>query len=411
MRQSAWLIMLAILLGGVVSCSDTGGPKERERGKGNAVAEVADGKPPVPPGNGQPGAVAPTADWGEDWIKVHRVALSEDGKRALIGCGLTGPKGTAFLEMWDTETGKMQHRVQIGKGFFVGLAFRPDGKTAVTATSDGKVNVYDVARGSLIRSITAHQALDRRYPSLSSGGFALSDDGQMALTQGADERTGRTALRAWNLERPTTYRYLGEASPGGFVAISPNNKLAIIGDWVPRLAKQSVLRELGAGKVVRSFPLSDGWSSPFTFTPSGREVVITKIHNKKGGGITPDLAVYDLAENRVLQQFPLEKLFWSGFPQLLVFDEHRVLVPYPDYAGDEGVFRLQYYSLKTGKQERTVTFSLGEAHPIRSPIDVSLWALSRDGRRALVVDRESVQLWDVQTGTRLRNLKDPLFRR
>src|SRR5439155_12860072 len=79
---------------------------------------------------------------------VRGVAFSPDGKTALSG----SEDGTMFL--WDLATGQALRPFKgHAQGAEVkGVAFSPDGRTAISASSDSTLILWDVATATLLRT-------------------------------------------------------------------------------------------------------------------------------------------------------------------------------------------------------------------------------------------------------------------
>jgi WD40 repeat protein/beta-lactamase regulating signal transducer with metallopeptidase domain len=79
---------------------------------------------------------------------VSAVAISPDGKIVATASG--------EVRTWDISAGREHvhmRRLGLHGRWAYGLAFSPDGRTLVSGSDDGKVNVWDVATGRLVRSL------------------------------------------------------------------------------------------------------------------------------------------------------------------------------------------------------------------------------------------------------------------
>jgi len=83
------------------------------------------------------------------------VALSPDGKRAASGAG------NGALGIWDVATGQLVRQFQLsgGSGPVRSIAFSPDAKhLAVGAQNTGQIEIWDIASGQRLATLTGHGA-------------------------------------------------------------------------------------------------------------------------------------------------------------------------------------------------------------------------------------------------------------
>jgi WD40 repeat protein len=81
-----------------------------------------------------------------------------------------------------------------------GVAYDPTGKLLATGCHDGRVRIYDIEKGSTLKSIDAHVQPDRAYPIYS---IAWSNDGKQLLTASDD-----MSLKIWDSASGTLVREL-----------------------------------------------------------------------------------------------------------------------------------------------------------------------------------------------------------
>src|SRR5262249_33797533 len=102
------------------------------------------------------------------------------------------------------------------------VAFSPNGRSALSASWDGTVRLWDVETGKELRRFTGHSGAVNEV--------AFSPDGQRALS-GSSDRT----MRLWEVETGKELRrfagqYVAAFSPDGRQAISSSGE-----DWMIRL--------------------------------------------------------------------------------------------------------------------------------------------------------------------------------
>jgi hypothetical protein len=106
--------------------------------------------------------------------------VSPDGRSALSG------SSDNTLKLWDVATGK-EIRSFVGHADRVwSVAFSPDGRTALSGSQDKTLKLWDVAAGKEIRSFAGH------FSAVNS--VAFSPDGRSALSGSADK-----TLKLWDL--------------------------------------------------------------------------------------------------------------------------------------------------------------------------------------------------------------------
>jgi WD40 repeat protein len=207
---------------------------------------------------------------------VRAVAFSPDGQMALSGsCGKSDPDGTCSqgeLILWDLKNTSEVRRFSGHTDWVNGVAFSPDGQTALSASGDGRLILWDIETGSAIRHFEGHTG--------GVNGVVFGPDSQ----SGADHPTALSAsddssLILWNLASGEVLRRFNGHSGGvKSVTISP---FIQTGEGAPMLALSGsedtsiILWDLGTGEVVHHFEGHTSQIIDLAFTPDGNAFLST----------------------------------------------------------------------------------------------------------------------------------------
>jgi WD40 repeat protein/serine/threonine protein kinase len=309
------------------------------------------------------------------------IALSADGRRALIG-------GGKFLQLWDLVTGDELEREDHQRAV-VHVAFSSDDRQAVSSTDDG-VHVWALPPGRAAGELppVVEVADFPRQHGSTHVSVAVSPDGRWVLTG-----DWPSAMRRWNREtRQMTHEFNQDGGEIRSVAFSPVGGLALSG---------------GADGVVRLWNLESGEHREFrghvdcvmsvAFSPDGRRAY------SAGGGLLRDIwqegtdfavRVWDVETEKQLR--PLEGHKGMVLSVAVSTDGRYVLS-----GGNDAVPIL--WDARTGR----------EKHRFRGHTE-RVWCVAflPDGRRAVSSsDDGTIRLWDVESGREvLVHFKDPTGR-
>ncbi len=360
------------------------------------------------------GAEVARFDGHSDW--VTGVAFGPDGQTALSG------SNDATLILWDVATGAVIRRFQGHDAGVTAVAFSPDGQTALSSSDDTTLIAWDVGTGRVIRRFGGHQN-------------AVTDatfhpDGDVVLSVGAD-----LSLRSWSLatgeETHRTEFLVGPAS----VAITPDGRTALVSiavdlrQWdVGRWEESGRLGGHGMGEQtadINAIAIGPGGRLAISAGSDGTLRVWNLAgHNEvrrfdtdgtdiNGVAVDPDstrvltgllsgeTTLWDAADGRVIRRFGGE-----GFPvspDCVDFGPHGTdwaLVCAEDAFGDTGATSLILWDLSTGEEVRRF-----EGHSTY----VRALAVSPDGRTALAGSQSlpfnesgDLILWDLATANEVR---------
>jgi hypothetical protein len=244
-----------------------------------------------------------------------------------------------------------------------GVAFSPDGRLLASAADDGRVRLWEVETGTLVRTLTGH---------IGGYGVAFSPNGKLLASAGMD-----TKVRLWEVETGKLVHTLtGYGGRMTGVAFSPNGKLlAFTGnDKLVRLWK------VATGKPVHK--LTDRYlivAGGVAFSPDGH--LLAAARNDKA------VRLWDVA---------------TGAPVRTVIDDPGTLscVAFsPDghlLAGAGNDKAVRFWEVATGTLVRTLAGHTGTVWGVAFSPDGTLLASAGDD--------EAVRLWEVATGTLVRTL-------
>jgi len=246
----------------------------------------------------------------------------------------------------------------------ISVAFSPDGRYALSGSSDKTLKLWDLAKGKCLHTFTGHN----KYV----GTVAISPDGHQVLS-GSDDKT----LKMWN---PATGRCLrtfeGHKSYVKSVAFSPDGRQAISGSWDNTLK----LWDLAKGECLRTYEGHEKSVFSVAISPDGCQML--------SGSVDKTLKLWDLAKSGCLRTYEGHE---KGVSSVTISpDGSEILSGSSDNT-------LKLWDLATGRCLRTF-----EGHDS----NVQSVAFSPDGHQALSGSWDAtLKLWDLATGGCLRTFE------
>jgi energy-coupling factor transporter ATP-binding protein EcfA2 len=181
---------------------------------------------------------------------VTAVRFSPDG----VLLASAGWDKTARL--WDVATGSLLRTLTGHSAYLGGVAFSPDGMTLATTSADKTARLWDVATGSLLRTLTGH--------SDSVSAAAFGPDGTMLATAGQDG-----TARLWDVFTGRPVRtFAGHANFVRDVAFSPD------GRHVGTAGRDGTARlwDVATGMLVRSIGNGTASVDGLAFRPDSNQI-------------------------------------------------------------------------------------------------------------------------------------------
>jgi WD40 repeat protein/mono/diheme cytochrome c family protein len=204
--------------------------------------------------------------------RANAIAFSPDGRHALFA------SSDKTVRLHDIDAGRDLRRF-IGHTASVWcVAFSPDGKRALSGSADATVRLWDVETGREVKRLNGHEALVTTV--------AFSPDGRRALSGGYDH-----TVILWDLESGRAVRdWEGQARYVNHVAFSPDEHRALIA------AEKSLrLWDLDSGQEVGRFDGHTNSVIAATFSADGKHVLSC------GDDLT--LRLWDATTRRELKAF------------------------------------------------------------------------------------------------------------
>jgi len=355
-------------------------------------------------GAGGPASVLIDADAGRIVRPMEGVfgALGFSGDGGFV---LSGQRDKT-LRLRDVATGREIRCFSRGSGLAFSLAISADGTMVLEGQDDSTVKLWDMETGNEVASWSAHTA--------SVDGVAFMPDGRTAVTCSARE------CLLWNLPSAGGIQVFCAQQPAGAVAISPDGRTALSGGaeglirhWDIATAKE--LRVLaGPRAMVRALAfLPDGTralsvagdSALRLWNLSTGEVIVLDDHRREVSN--PDIrAVSNVAvspDGRTALSSASDGSLWLW--DLRELTEPEMLVGSPNVAHILSIcFSPDGRSALTGHRGGTVTlWDLDSGTAKRQLIDhddsVNCVAFLPDGNTGLSVSANNeVILWDLSTG-------------
>jgi len=289
---------------------------------------------------------------------VNGVAVTPDGRRAVSA------SSDNTLKVWDLETGRGLRTLEGHSSPVNAVAVSPDGRLAVSASHDQTLKVWDLESGRELRTLKGHSA--------AVTGVAVSPDGRRAVSA-SDDKT----LKVWDLETGRELCTLeGHSSGVTSVAVSPDGRRAVSSSWEKTLK----VWDLETGRALRTLEGHSNTVAGVAVSPDGwRAVSAAHDHTLK---------VWDLETGRELRTLKGHSFWVTG---VAVSPDGRWAVS----ASSDNT--LKVWDLETGRELRTL-----EGHAS----SVTGVAVSPDGRRAVSASSDkTLKVWDLETGRELRSLE------
>lgn len=277
---------------------------------------------------------------------IWSVALSPDGK-TLIGSGDQND-----IQLWNLGKGQLirtlsDHRDQVWT-----IALGPKGKILASASGDCTIKLWDMPTGKLLRTFSAHPA--------TVWSVAISPDAKL-LVSGSEDQT----LKVWDIKTGKLVRTLkGHSSQVRSVAISPNGQTIASAS-----ADQTVkLWELKTGKLIHTLKGHSGRVISIAFSPTSQQLA--------SASQDKTVKLWDIPSGQLSQ----------------TFKDHTLPVTAVAFSPDAD-------TLATGSQDRTVKLWNLSSGKLRHTLtgyqgDIYSLAFAADGQSLVSSSKDSaIKVW------------------
>ncbi|MBZ0279545.1 MAG: TIR domain-containing protein [Anaerolineae bacterium] len=209
----------------------------------------------------------------EDSTGISGGILSPDAKFILSSNNDT-------LQLWDVTTGEILHYFVGHTDRISGMAFSPDGQTAVSSSIDHSLILWDIESGEILHRFLEH--LGNMYS------VAFSPDGKTIIS-GSHE-----VLLLWDVKTGAILRRFegGHTSAVYSVAFSPDGQTIVSGS----LDETIILWDVNSGEILQRFVGHNNEIRRVEFSPDGKTIAAA-------GGFVSGVVWWDVAAGNILQRF------------------------------------------------------------------------------------------------------------
>jgi WD40 repeat protein/DNA-binding SARP family transcriptional activator len=305
----------------------------------------------------------PIRRYQEHQDQVNAVAFSPDGRTAISAGGSEEVFNTTLehiLILWDVATGKSLLRFVGHTAPITAVAFSPDGKTALSGSSDMSSILWGLDSGAEIQRFEEHSS--------AVNSVALSADGNTALSGSAD-----TSLIVWDVSTGRLIRQISADTIIHAVALSPDGQSALSGSPDGRLT----LWDVPTRQAVRDLTGHTGSVTSISFSPDGKTAL--------SGSLDRRMILWDVISGQALHDF-------SGHTNVV----NSVAFRWDGKQALSGSFdrTLILWDIETGQAIRTF--------PAQDSV-VNTVAFRPDGKTGLSgLANGDLTLWDLELGIEIR---------
>ncbi|MGI2909362.1 protein kinase domain-containing protein [Tolypothrix sp. VBCCA 56010] len=260
------------------------------------------------------------------------IAISRDNSTLVSG------SHDKTIKIWNLADGTLIRTLTGHSNWVCSVAISPDGQTLVSASADKTIKIWNLADGTLIRTLTGHSTW--------VCSVAISPDGQ-TLVSGSFDKT----IKIWNLADGTLIRTLtGHSSSVDSVAISPDGQTLVSGSY----DKTIKIWNLADGTLIRTVTANYFSVDFVAISPDGQTLV--------SGSANNTIKIWNLADGTRIRTLPGDS---NGVNSVAISPDGQTLV------SGSANNTIKIWNLADGTRIRTLP---GDSNGVNSV------AISPDGR-------------------------------
>ena len=298
---------------------------------------------------------------------INEMQFSPDGKLLAVASSIG-------VWLYDTETYQERALLTGLTGSADSVCLSTNGRILASGSWDGTIKLWDVATGTLQRTLTSGYFLT---------GVRLSPDGRTLASAGSSEM-GR-GIELWDV---TTGTMRQELSPEGYPEVLSMN-FSPDGQTLASSSKSDTVRlwDVNTGTLLWTFNDDPAWRysahiNSMRFSPDGQTLVsASQAETRRGNHKFYTMGLWDVASGEPLKRLTVQAdavstLCWSADGQTLAS------------ASQDGT--IQLWDIATSEPLKVLTVQADAVSTLCwSPDGQTLASASQDG---------TIQLWDVATG-------------
>lgn len=299
---------------------------------------------------------------------VRTVAVSPDGRYILSGSGyryMSVNRPDTDARLWDLTTGK-EVRVFTGhRGHINSVSFTPDGRYALTASSDKTLRLWEVASGQQIKVFKGHKNIVKSV--------AVSPDGRYALSGSGDQ-----TLHLWDIESGRDLVvFKGHTDSINAAVFSPDGKHVLSGSR----DKTVRLWDAVTGRELHIFTGHEKDVNSVSFNPDGRHAL--------SGSDDGTIRFWDISTGKEAKQFTGQQY---AINSLAISRDGRYIL-----SGNSDT-SVCLWDLEAGFRKQIFVKNS------RKGVYINAVALSPDSRHAYSANwyDKKIEMWDTATGKNIK---------